>query len=374
MDEVNVIIAEADLNGDGKLDYAEFCHMLLNTSEECLQANRVKASQVMKQKQKRSHHEISFRRKSPSYKRSSYDRQERRREEIRMHLYSPDGKNLENEIGTSIEQADHPRSTLESDAKLNLPLSSRAAREDSSEAKLAEEDRASSLNNILLEPSESKKIAVAEGSRSIPTKLSPLQKVPSVPGNEANGDSGNNSTNDGMNSTNHPIEGESTNTSENLVVPVDSLKASEADALVPEKGQTEDGNSTDSIPHESGQTDHFQEDNRPSTHGEAADLQGDHHQPLHDETGSQKQEDGSPMSSNNGKGHEQVPLGNQSVPKAEGLEDGKNGSSGSAVQEGDSPDGGKGVGLNGGDGHLIKTVSATSVVTAPPKKPKDMGV
>lgn len=368
MDEVNVIIAEADLNGDGKLDYAEFCHMLLNTSEECLQANRVKASQVMKQKQKRSHHEISFRRKSPSYKRSSYDRQERRREEIRMHLYSPDGKNLENEIGTSIEQADHPRSTLESDAKLNLPLPSRAAREDSSEAKFAEEDRAS-LNNILLEPAESKKMAVAEGSRSIPTKLPPLQKVPLVPGNEANGDSSNNSTNDGTNSTNHPIEGESTN----LVVPVDSLQASEADALVPEKGQTEDGNSTDSIPHESGQTDHFQEDNRPSTHGEAADLQGDHHQPLHDETGSQTQEDGSP---NNGKGHEQIPLGNQSVQKAEGLEDGKNGSSGSSVK-GDSPDGGKGVGvqgLNGEDGHLIKTVSATSVVTAPPKKPKDMGV
>lgn len=47
--EVQAIIAEADLNGDGKLDYAEFCQFLSNTSEECIQANHHKVSQQKKQ-------------------------------------------------------------------------------------------------------------------------------------------------------------------------------------------------------------------------------------------------------------------------------------------------------------------------------------
>ena len=45
-DEVQAIIDEADKNGDGKLDYAEFCHMLLNTSEQCVQASRQKAKRL----------------------------------------------------------------------------------------------------------------------------------------------------------------------------------------------------------------------------------------------------------------------------------------------------------------------------------------
>ena len=45
-DEVQAIINEADKNGDGKLDYAEFCHMLLNTSEQCVQASRQKAKRL----------------------------------------------------------------------------------------------------------------------------------------------------------------------------------------------------------------------------------------------------------------------------------------------------------------------------------------
>lgn len=43
-DEVQAIIDEADQNGDGRLDYAEFCHMLLNTTEECIQAAKQKAT------------------------------------------------------------------------------------------------------------------------------------------------------------------------------------------------------------------------------------------------------------------------------------------------------------------------------------------
>ena len=45
-DEVQAIIDEADKNGDGKLDYAEFCHMLLSTSEQCVQASRQKAKRL----------------------------------------------------------------------------------------------------------------------------------------------------------------------------------------------------------------------------------------------------------------------------------------------------------------------------------------
>lgn len=93
VDEVQTIIAEADLNGDGKLDYAEFCHMLLNTSEECTRAHHNKASQVLKAKETHSYQAKSRNYQSPSYhineNRASFDRREKRREEIRMQLYSP---------------------------------------------------------------------------------------------------------------------------------------------------------------------------------------------------------------------------------------------------------------------------------------------
>ena len=48
-DEVQAIIDEADKNGDGKLDYAEFCHMLLTTSEQCVQASKQKANTLGQQ-------------------------------------------------------------------------------------------------------------------------------------------------------------------------------------------------------------------------------------------------------------------------------------------------------------------------------------
>lgn len=81
-DEVQAVIAEADLNGDGKLDYAEFCLLLNSTSEECIQVNRQKVSQA-EPEQSRSP-------KSHVTRRSSVVRRERRREEIRMQLYSPE--------------------------------------------------------------------------------------------------------------------------------------------------------------------------------------------------------------------------------------------------------------------------------------------
>ena len=82
--EVQAIITEADLNGDGKLDYAEFCHMLSSTSEQCVHANSKKVLQA------RQHHSNKF--KSPStrdVRRKGVERREQRREEIRRHLYSP---------------------------------------------------------------------------------------------------------------------------------------------------------------------------------------------------------------------------------------------------------------------------------------------
>ncbi len=97
VDEVQAIIAEADLNGDGKLDYAEFCHMLLNTSEECTQAFQNNALQVLKAKEK--YKRYGSPKQQIAQRRSSFDRRERRREEIRMQLYSysPDTKGINRE-------------------------------------------------------------------------------------------------------------------------------------------------------------------------------------------------------------------------------------------------------------------------------------
>ena len=96
-DEVQAIIDEADKNGDGKLDYAEFCHMLLNTSEQCVQASKLKAqtmvhihvpprvpsSKLPRERSRESKHRSSTHRGG----RGGYERRERRREEIRSQLY-----------------------------------------------------------------------------------------------------------------------------------------------------------------------------------------------------------------------------------------------------------------------------------------------
>ena len=94
-DEVQAIIDEADKNGDGKLDYAEFCHMLLNTSEQCLQATKLKAKTRTPTRHSSSSKLRSEQVKSKEGKHRSsshrggghFARRERRREEIRSQLY-----------------------------------------------------------------------------------------------------------------------------------------------------------------------------------------------------------------------------------------------------------------------------------------------
>ena len=97
-DEVQAIIDEADKNGDGKLDYAEFCHMLLSTSEQCVRASTLKAKRTGSHAQSNSkprheqvklqrHKETEYKSRSSPHQASGYNRRERRREEIRSQLY-----------------------------------------------------------------------------------------------------------------------------------------------------------------------------------------------------------------------------------------------------------------------------------------------
>lgn len=86
-DEVQAIIDEADENGDGKLDYAEFAHMLLNTSEECVHAAKQKASQSSKATSSLHRKSSTSKKRGSVSSRKSFDRQ-RQREDIRMQLFS----------------------------------------------------------------------------------------------------------------------------------------------------------------------------------------------------------------------------------------------------------------------------------------------
>ena len=108
-DEVQAIIDEADKNGDGKLDYAEFCHMLLTTSEQCVQASTLKAKRLVPSRQYRSQHgleQVKFQRykekegkaRSLAHQGSGHDRRERRREEIRYQLYPVEGQSQESHL------------------------------------------------------------------------------------------------------------------------------------------------------------------------------------------------------------------------------------------------------------------------------------
>ncbi len=111
-DEVQAIIDEADENGDGKLDYAEFAHMLLNTSEECVRAAKQKASQTSKAAS-------SVRRKSSTSKqrgsvsRRSFDRQ-RQREDIRMQLFSQSQANAYLREEKSVTESPTPSTARQS--------------------------------------------------------------------------------------------------------------------------------------------------------------------------------------------------------------------------------------------------------------------
>ena len=101
-DEVQAIIDEADSNGDRKLDYAEFCHMLLNTSEQCIHASKMKAERTghtsqsgLSKSKARSgqvfpQHHRGSKSRSSARREDGLDRRERRREEIRSQLYPQD--------------------------------------------------------------------------------------------------------------------------------------------------------------------------------------------------------------------------------------------------------------------------------------------
>ena len=91
--EVQAIIDEADYNRDGKLDYSEFCHMLLSTSEACSRATRLRADVVLKSIDNSSQTGQTGRKgsrsgRSHSQMRDAQGRRAKRREEIRSQLYS----------------------------------------------------------------------------------------------------------------------------------------------------------------------------------------------------------------------------------------------------------------------------------------------
>jgi hypothetical protein len=116
--EVQAVIAEADLNGDGKLDYAEFCHMLSNTASQCVQANHRKWSQSLEPVQQltKSKHW------SPQSQATKKMNQGRGREKTRMYLTSPERKkqnSLRNVMDRNVKEAhydaaaaQHPTSQL----------------------------------------------------------------------------------------------------------------------------------------------------------------------------------------------------------------------------------------------------------------------
>ena len=51
-EEVQLIIDEADENGDGRLDYAEFSRMILNLASECVQAIQKRVGEERERKGK----------------------------------------------------------------------------------------------------------------------------------------------------------------------------------------------------------------------------------------------------------------------------------------------------------------------------------
>ena len=89
--EVQSIIHEADSNRDGKLDYSEFCHMLLSTSEECSKATQLRADIVLDNKSSQTGQtgrKGSHSGRSHPQMTDARGRREKRREEIRSQLYS----------------------------------------------------------------------------------------------------------------------------------------------------------------------------------------------------------------------------------------------------------------------------------------------
>lgn len=112
-EEVNAIIAEVDLDGDGKLDYSEFCQMLLSTSEECVQASHLKSAQMLK-------HSDHLGSQSKSPKITSLERREKRRKEIRKQLHSTDDSDvLGKEVYSKVENNLSTISSMDQSSKTN---------------------------------------------------------------------------------------------------------------------------------------------------------------------------------------------------------------------------------------------------------------
>ncbi len=122
-DEVQAIIDEADENGDGKLDYAEFAHMLLNMSEECVHAAKKKASQTSKAASSLCRKSSSSKKRESFASTRSFDRQ-KQREDIRMQLFSQSPANAyrkENSVTDSTAPSTARHSVSPPPPQPNLP-------------------------------------------------------------------------------------------------------------------------------------------------------------------------------------------------------------------------------------------------------------
>lgn len=164
--EVQAIIAEADLNGDGKLDYAEFCHMLSNTANQCVRANHQKWAQTLEHWPPRS--QVSRRR--------SLERRDQHRDEIRKHLYSAESNKYNSTPMEGSIQSGRNRSMKEVQSNFEsaqVPLS----RLDPEEVDLPSAAAQNKSSGAELQPHSSGELPLAPGEDPLPTKLPPLKKV-----------------------------------------------------------------------------------------------------------------------------------------------------------------------------------------------------
>ena len=89
--DVEAILAEVDRNGDGRLDYTEFCHIFLNTATECFSAIRQKTVQMAAERDartSRTHANKSKTMRNGGDRKMSAQRRLSRRKEITKQLYS----------------------------------------------------------------------------------------------------------------------------------------------------------------------------------------------------------------------------------------------------------------------------------------------
>ena len=206
-DDVHAIIAEADQNGDGKLDYAEFSHMLLNISEQCVHASRKKFTKKIPElnqaiNQQNSSKKYQSKSHADRKRRTSFERQERRREEIRMHLFSSNEKSIPappnslHKESSEITLSNRARNLVGSDVE--VPLMSDAQLKDAdSDSKIPpvadlvpqstggvimEKDE--NLSNGGKVPLETKTVDVSDMGNEH-TSLPPLKKVLPVSGGKS---------------------------------------------------------------------------------------------------------------------------------------------------------------------------------------------